>query len=140
MFEVGYGLSPETTLNDLKLRDAKLYIPHKHLSRIKRNNGNSPVIIEYQIKMPDILCNMYQHAQLSLFLQCWCNIISFNNKLYPTLCSLCIIDDLVTVIIIVIITKETAVYTNQKMTLLLNGWPRTIAEAMATATKFIRVS
>ena len=27
--------------------------------------------------------------------------------------------------------------TNQKMTLLLNRWPRTIAETMATATKFM---
>ena len=34
---------------------------------------------------------------------------------------------------------ENAILTNQKTTLLLNGWPRTIAETMATATKFMRL-
>ena len=40
----------------------------------------------------------------------------------------------------VIQTKANAIKTNQKTALLLNGWPRTIAETMATATKFMKFS
>ena len=40
----------------------------------------------------------------------------------------------------VIQTMKNAILTNQKTTLLLNGWPRTIAETMATATKFMKFS
>ena len=40
----------------------------------------------------------------------------------------------------VISTQKNAIQTNQKTTLLLNGWPRTIAEIMATATEFMRFS
>ena len=40
----------------------------------------------------------------------------------------------------VIQTKENATLTKQKMALLLNGWPRTITETMATATKFMKFS
>ena len=35
-------------------------------------------------------------------------------------------------------TKENATWTNQKTTLLLNRWPRTITETMAIATKFMK--
>ena len=37
-------------------------------------------------------------------------------------------------------TKENAIWTNEKTTLLLNVWPRTITETMATATKFMKFS
>ena len=40
----------------------------------------------------------------------------------------------------VIQTNENVILTNQKMALLLNRWPRTIAETMATATKFVKFS
>ena len=40
----------------------------------------------------------------------------------------------------VIETKENAISTNQKAALLLNGWPRTVAETMVTATKFMKFS
>ena len=38
----------------------------------------------------------------------------------------------------VIQTKENENYTNQKTAPLLNRWPRTTAETMATATKFTK--
>ena len=47
-----------------------------------------------------------------------------------------LLDDLATVAQ----TKENEIYTNQKTALLLNGWPRTIAETMVTATKFMKFS
>ena len=40
----------------------------------------------------------------------------------------------------VIETKENAVQTNQKSTLLLDGWPRTIAKTIATAIRFMKFS
>ena len=47
-----------------------------------------------------------------------------------------ILGDLTTVIE----TKENAVKTNQESALLLDGWPRTIAKTIATATRFMRFS
>ena len=40
----------------------------------------------------------------------------------------------------VIETKENAVKTNRESTLLLDGWRRTIAETLPTATRFMRFS
>ena len=40
----------------------------------------------------------------------------------------------------VIKIMENAILTNQTTTLLSNGWPRTIAETMATAKKFMKFS
>ena len=39
-----------------------------------------------------------------------------------------------------VIEKEDAVQTNHESTLLLDGWPRTITETIATATRFMRFS
>ena len=39
-----------------------------------------------------------------------------------------------------VIKKEDAVQTNHESTLLLDGWPRTITETIATATRFMRFS
>ena len=40
----------------------------------------------------------------------------------------------------VIERKENAVETNQEWTLLLDGWPTTIAKTIATTTRFMRFS